>query len=64
MTFKENSVLKMEFIYFLFQSPGAGRHFEPQIAMLCPDKGELANKLFHNKFLSSSGKTETFFPNA
>merc|ERR1719438_226530 len=38
---------------------GAGRHFEPQIAMLCPEKGDLANKLFHNKFLSSSGKWES-----
>jgi len=40
-------------------SAGAGRHFEPQIAMLCPEKGDLANKLFHNKFLSSSGKWES-----
>jgi len=38
---------------------GSGRHFEPQVAMLCPEKGELANKLFHNKFLSSSGKWES-----
>merc|ERR1711872_144280 len=29
------------------------------VAMLCPEKGELANKLFHNKFLSSSGKWES-----
>merc|ERR1719412_1039321 len=27
--------------------------------MLCPEKGDLANKLFHNKFLSSSGKWES-----
>merc|ERR1712038_1657757 len=40
-------------------SNGSGRHFEPQVAMLCPEKGELANKLFHNKFLSSSGKWES-----
>ena len=38
------------------QSTGGARgHFEPQVAMLCPEKGDLANKLFHNKFLSSSG---------
>merc|ERR1712061_89136 len=36
-----------------------GRHFEPQVAMLCPEKGELASRLFHNKFLSSSGKWES-----
>ena len=47
----------------LFQSTGAGRHFEPQIAMLCPEKGDLANKLFHNKFLSSSGNLEIEFTN-
>merc|ERR1712117_65664 len=40
-------------------SNGSGRHFEPQVAMLCPEKGELANKLFHNKFLSSAGKWES-----
>merc|ERR1712025_1269219 len=27
--------------------------------MFCPEKGDLANKLFHNKFLSSSGKWES-----
>ena len=27
-----------------------------QVAMLCPEKGELASRLFHNKFLSSSGE--------
>ena len=36
-----------------------------QVAMLCPEKGELASKLFHNKFLSSSGehkrKDHSFF---
>merc|ERR1712117_712015 len=41
------------------KSNGSGRHFEPQVAMLCPEKGELANKLFHNKFLSSAGKWES-----
>merc|ERR1712212_84618 len=40
-------------------SNGSGRHFEPQVAMLCPEKGDLANKLFHNKFLSSAGKWES-----
>jgi len=38
---------------------GSGRHFEPQVAMFCPEKGDLANKLFHNKFLSGSGKWES-----
>lgn len=44
---------------FWFQAGAAagGRHFEPQVAMLCPDKGDLANKLFHNKFLASNGES-------
>ena len=44
---------------FKLQTSGGARHFEPQVAQLCPEAGELANKLFHNKFLSSSGKWES-----
>merc|ERR1712038_1753798 len=40
-------------------SAAGSRHFEPQIAMLCPEKGDLASRLFHNKFPSSSGKWES-----
>ena len=46
----------IKILYLVLQSTGGARgHFEPQVAMLCPEKGDLANKLFHNKFLSSSG---------
>ena len=29
------------------------------VAMLCPEKGEDAGKLFHNKFLSPTGKWQS-----
>jgi len=34
-------------------------HYEPMVAMLCPDKGQQKFKYFQNKFLSKSGKWQT-----
>ena len=32
-----------------------GEHFEPTVAMYCPEKGEDSGDLFYNKYLAESG---------
>ena len=52
---------KYNVIYFQSSPPESQRH-DPMVAMVCPSKqGDPVDRLFHNQYLSSSGKWATDF---
>ena len=53
----------MRFASSSFQSsPPESQHHDPMVAMVCPSKqGDPVDRLFHNQYLSSSGKWATDF---
>ena len=52
---------KYNVIFFQSSPPESQRH-DPMVAMVCPSKqGDPVDRLFHNQYLSSSGKWATDF---